>query len=289
VIDFKFNFDFSEVEGALEALAEALQETKVPLLRAGGQIRARAFRAFGQGGPGWAPLAPSTEARKITSAEISLFRSNGKMRGKTRERSIVERTVREAAGIAKWSAKADALNSAIDHARKAGKKTKGLESRLDKAYTQQRDRLKKIAVYAQFGEDAGISPRKFVAYAKREFNRARAHGKILRAHKELKKAGYAFDEAEQRKMLRQSARRYRADEDSTRILGTLDRTLGMKVDGDKVRVYSKALISGIHNDGGTAGHGARIPARPFLELKQADIDLFVEACREQALAAWEDA
>ena len=92
-------------------------------------------------------------------------------------------------------------------------------------------------------------------------------------------------------MLRQGARRYAARQESTEILGGLADTIGMTLtEGDTgIRVYSKAYIGKIHNEGGVAGHGARIPARPFLALQARDVELMVQILREHMIDAWLEA
>lgn len=49
-----------------------------------------------------------------------------------------------------------------------------------------------------------------------------------------------------------------------RLLGRLPSAIGVGYDRRKLTVRSLVRWSAIHQEGGTAGHGARIPARPFL-------------------------
>lgn len=49
-----------------------------------------------------------------------------------------------------------------------------------------------------------------------------------------------------------------------KLLGRLPTALTSKATRSSVTVLSRAKWSGIHQEGGTAGYGARIPARPFL-------------------------
>lgn len=51
-----------------------------------------------------------------------------------------------------------------------------------------------------------------------------------------------------------------------RLLGKLGGSIVATIEGVKVRVESRVPWSGVHNEGGTAGKGARIPARVFLEI-----------------------
>jgi phage gpG-like protein len=47
-------------------------------------------------------------------------------------------------------------------------------------------------------------------------------------------------------------------------LGRLTGAVSYFADATAVRGISRVLWSGIHQDGGTVGHGSRLPARPFL-------------------------
>lgn len=49
-----------------------------------------------------------------------------------------------------------------------------------------------------------------------------------------------------------------------KLLGKLPTALQTKSDRARVAMISRVRWSAVHQDGGTAGHGARIPARPFL-------------------------
>lgn len=56
-----------------------------------------------------------------------------------------------------------------------------------------------------------------------------------------------------------------------KLLGRVARQIQWDVAGNLTKTYARAPWSGIHNDGGTAGHGAVIPARPFLLIDQRDM------------------
>lgn len=53
---------------------------------------------------------------------------------------------------------------------------------------------------------------------------------------------------------------------SHKLLGRVARQVIFRAGDTSVKVLSKVPWSGVHNDGGTAGHGARIPKRVFLEI-----------------------
>lgn len=58
-----------------------------------------------------------------------------------------------------------------------------------------------------------------------------------------------------------------------RLLGKLASSLEATVSGGTLVVRSKVPWAGVHNDGGNAGRGASIPARPFLFLEPYDMDV----------------
>ncbi len=57
----------------------------------------------------------------------------------------------------------------------------------------------------------------------------------------------------------------KSEQKGAKILGRLSSSIEAEVSSDTLRVYSRVPWSGVHNEGGTAGHGAKIPKRTFLE------------------------
>lgn len=72
---------------------------------------------------------------------------------------------------------------------------------------------------------------------------------------------------------------------SGRVLGRLGSSIASKVKRGSLTVYSKVPWAGVHNEGGQAGHGAQIPARPFLFLEPEDIDVLAEILVNRMLLA----
>jgi phage gpG-like protein len=60
----------------------------------------------------------------------------------------------------------------------------------------------------------------------------------------------------------------------------------LRLEGNTVVVASRTLWAGVHNDGGSAGHGAKIPERKFLELKPEYREKFREFMAEHFAEAW---
>ena len=178
-----------------------------------------------------------------------------------------------------------------------GPSTKTKEKRYAAHVMREQNYLNKINVYAQVAarshppEGGFKNVDQIIRYARREVARAKAHGEVQRRYKRMMRPGgysgmlktpMVLSDRERRTFLRQHARRYKATASSTRILGNLDQTIGMKLIGhNAVRIYSGAFISGIHNGGGVAGHGAVIPARPFIFLLNSDAQALAQFIVEE--------
>ena len=57
-----------------------------------------------------------------------------------------------------------------------------------------------------------------------------------------------------------------------KLLGKLASSLNVSVSKGRLVVRSKVPWAGVHNEGGPAGHGAKVPARPFLFLEASDLE-----------------
>lgn len=71
------------------------------------------------------------------------------------------------------------------------------------------------------------------------------------------------------------------------ILGRAADTIRAKVKGDTLTVDSRWEILDAHHKGATVGHGAKLPARPRVELEEGDMDVLVEVMRNHLLVAFE--
>ena len=71
------------------------------------------------------------------------------------------------------------------------------------------------------------------------------------------------------------------------ILGKLATSLVVEVEGGSVTLASrvKGHWTAVHNEGGTAGHGATIPQRETIVLEESDLDVFEEILVEHHLLA----
>lgn len=288
---FSFSVDVSGVARKFSALVDATQGEALDtaLLRTGGVVRARTKRdVFATEGAGkWPGLAQSTLDRKMTLARAQLLTAHG--RGV--QHSVPHLIVREAAAIEKTKAREAMLRIRLAAQAAKGRKTAATERSIATALGRQRKaidylRSKRFAATAAgFANTAAL-----IAFAQKEVARAKEHGAVLKSFKAAKKAGHKFSAEEQRALLRQSKRRYSVSEASTRMLGGLENSLSLHlVEGKRIEIFSKAHIGAIHNFGGTAGHGAKIPKREFMSLVDSDIEFLIGLLKENMIKAWLDA
>lgn len=71
-----------------------------------------------------------------------------------------------------------------------------------------------------------------------------------------------------------------------RLLGRLPSALNMKVTRSSLTVQSKVPWSGVHQHGGRAGNGARIPQRHFLWFSDEILDLAAERLQDHVKGGW---
>lgn len=73
------------------------------------------------------------------------------------------------------------------------------------------------------------------------------------------------------------------------ILGRLARSLVVTTDSASVTLESRShgKFTEIHNEGGTAGHGAKIPKRETIKVDNTDLDIFKAILVEHHLIAFE--
>ena len=285
---FTFNVDISGMARKFSALIDATKGDALneALLRTGGKVRSRIKGdVFGTEGAGkWPALAQSTQDRKMNIHEVALLQKNYRT-------SHVQNIAKAAHQIAQAKAREQALKNRI-----AELQRKGRDRAAAKAVKTFHDVQGKIADREAFirsfrhrAAAAGI--RDVVAFALHDVSREKKRRAIVAAQNAAKRAGHGFgdDEKGARAAARASTRRYRASEKSTRMLGGLEDSITMRlVDGKRIEVFSKARIGAIHNFGGTAGHGAKIPAREFMFLVDGDMEFLAGLLREQMIQAWID-
>lgn len=87
-------------------------------------------------------------------------------------------------------------------------------------------------------------------------------GRLLRVAKDLDRAHAGKARTGQRAIARHH-----------HLLGRLASTIRATVKKKELLVMSIVDWAGVHNVGGSVGHGAHVPARTFLELEDADVDV----------------
>lgn len=65
------------------------------------------------------------------------------------------------------------------------------------------------------------------------------------------------------------------------LLGKIAQSLKTEISGGTLRDGSEIPWSGVQNEGGTVGHGAKLPARPFAYLEEVDLRVLVEYIRDR--------
>jgi phage gpG-like protein len=255
VISATANFD--AVLARLDDAADAAKNLDKPLARMAGWMRSQSKLAFDQQGPGWAPLAASTQARKLTAADVALFSKSksGRSQAKTAQTEArkLAKAEESAKNLKRAAARDKAAARAAIHASNLG------------------------ALAASHGFP---TTDRLLLAIQRENARRKRHGEALRA------ARAATDPAEAKQLRQQAKRRYRISALSTQMLGGLRNSEYIFVDGNDAVVASRTKWSGIHNHGGTAGNGAHIPERRFLAIPAAAKAMFGQILQEHILGAY---
>ena len=257
-----FEVEASGLRRKMRLLAASAKDLRRPLARSGGLLRTKAERIFEAQGPGWEPLAESTLDLKPTERMSQfLATSKGGRSG-----------VRTTASLSKRIARGE---------RTLARSSRGRAARVMERLQAQRAQLRDEAVWLSEGARRKFTPATLMEFAVREVERRRLRGLALKAAKT------AATPEERERLLRQHKPRYQASTSAHRMLGALDRTITMKlVRNQAVEIFSKAKIGAIHNYGDVAGHGVKIPARPFMYLESVDLERMVEFFKEHLLLAW---
>lgn len=79
----------------------------------------------------------------------------------------------------------------------------------------------------------------------------------------------------------------RAKSRSRSLLGRLPRIWKPHTSNEALNLRNRSAFAEVHSTGGTVGHGAKLPARPFIGFTQGFITDMHEAWQEFVLADWE--
>lgn len=82
------------------------------------------------------------------------------------------------------------------------------------------------------------------------------------------------------------ARRRNLPKRPSKLLGRLPTAVSYKLEGTTLVGESRVAWSGVHQAGGTVGHGARLPARPFLWISDKFLGVAVETLGSTVAAAF---
>lgn len=118
-----------------------------------------------------------------------------------------------------------------------------------------------------------------------EFERARRRAENVSAAALERADAFTAPQAErQARSLRERALRAQARA-GDKLLGRIAASFESVVRDGNLTLRSKVPWAGVHNEGGSVGHGATVPARPFLFLEERDVDVLVEILRDHMLVA----
>lgn len=153
---------------------------------------------------------------------------------------------------------------------------------------QQRSYTRRFGALEQFGLGGYEKPRAraVAALARRlttvaEFRRLQAGGSS--------KVTLFEGRSAERQRASLQARIGRAEEKATRgLLGRISGSFKSTIRGGRLVVESEIPWAGVHNDGGKSGHGAEVPARPFLFLDDQDSEVLAGIMENQMLVALSD-
>lgn len=234
------------------AVTIAAQPERV-LKRIAGLVKKRAKNRIRAGGPGWPGLATSTLARKPSVALVQLTRfirhANGRQDSRIQRKGGV-------LGVH------DQMEKLFARGQRA-KTDKGAEKSFHKAL----GKLQLLeAIVKHYGAAAKLtSVEGLVAHAEKDL--------LTRARR---KAGMI------------GGPRYRNTESAAGLLGGLADSIGYTVEGALARITSRTARgwSDVHNSGGVAGHGARMPKREYLYLDDADLDFAEVVAAEEVAGAF---
>jgi len=245
------HYDDGGILRTLDLAADSLRDLSPIFRRYVKWLRPEIDKVFQQQGPGWPPIAESTQEHRDQQLA-------GGLAAKIREGSIESLSKRMAGEQRKVGRRlASRLMESGAVARKLGEArgSKLLHS-AEKSAQRQEDLRQK------FERIRGAS-RTLIALGPQE----------SKYNKLYERVGRAQERGENKIQKLQSGE----------LLGNIARSITHEIKGGTLEVFSRIKWAGIHNDGGTAGHGARIPERKFLEWTPARVAKLGEIAQTYAL------
>lgn len=226
----------------IDTLATSIADLAAPFAAWNKWYRQKVQKKFDEGGPGWPPTKKQASAGAAVNAWNRYYDKAKKEGGKD-------------LGIERIASGGDAVKQLGDAL---------LRRKL------QRELKRATKRYARGGSAAAMQRRYAVL---QEFERIAAGGvpiATLTADKRLEKSVAGL-----------RARHERAHAKAAgRPLGRIASSIKSKITRTDITVSSEIPWAGVQNKGGTVGHGAKLPARPFLELDDEDIEMLVTLIEE---------
>lgn len=224
-------YDDGGVQRSIDLAIDSLRDVKPIMLRFLKYLRPEIDRVFQAQGPGWAPLAQSTEEARAAALP--------ELKKKIREGAI-----------------------------------EGLSRKLTKEQGRAETSLTKSVVAPIGSKVRNLLDRRVRTLERHKARRSAFEGIRSGRAEQAGKIGERFARAVARG--EHKIERLEAGE----LLGAVANSIRADVTARGIEVYSTIPWAGIHNEGGTAGHGAKIPARAFLEWTPVRLEKLAEIAAE---------
>lgn len=251
MLDFTFRVDTTEGEREMRILADSLGPDAIDkALKSYAEkwLKPRIQSHFDTR-PGWPPLAAATQER--------LRRTGGALTGSALERATSRMRVKLQRDLKRAKQRLGRVEDIDGHDR---------ERRRQDFLAAQGKRSRSMTDVVQSRARA-VERRELVL---KEFERLAHGGTADAAHSLFGPKGEKALGKLQARMGRATAR-----EAERKPLGKIAQSFVLKIKDGRLVYGSEIPWSGVHNEGGQAGKGARIPARPYAFLEPIDVEVLV--------------
>lgn len=252
MIEFTFAVDVKDGERQLHLVADRLEDVEGTLRRYGQSYLRSKIDLHFETRQGWPERAKATQQRAAGRAILSASRSEQRIRQKLTKEL---RRARKSLGRVESIEGFDREQRRQEMLASTGKRSQGADKVL-------RGRL------------AAVERRELVLA---EFNRLAAGGSRF--------ASLTGDKAGSKRVAKLGERIERAVEQTKTPLGRIASSMKLEIKGSRLVYGSEIKWAWVHNQGGTAGHGAQIPQRAFAYLEPEDLDVLVDMFVGDGVAA----
>lgn len=274
---FRISASVDGVTRALDLFADEIGDVD-GLLRDFSRLkRIEVNQRFQQQGPGWAPLAASTLAKKDAAGRASLAHSQDRAVSVMRRK--LQREYKRAVLSGDLTAIARRLHVKAEFERlvNGGSLDRSLLAPVTKHERGVAKERAKLTREMRVAKKAGNSNRMHYLTAQLErFDEQHADALSVLADNRLRKSIAKLPERMKRT----------ADKYGGQVLGKIAASINVKVSKGTLVLASKIPWAGAHNEGDTVGKGSHLPARTFLEWTPADFDDFAAMAIDRGLAAF---